>query len=149
MGNFLGPLNMGDDGPLSQDGSLAENQSMSTVAKADARVSTGFESEPDDQSGRQNALSQGTSGDTGHDAMPQGKGWQGQVSTHYVDDNFHNSPVSKPDGPDVQGQLLRGYVLNGPDVTAKVESEGSAFQKGPQYVPRVNVLHDPNPGKSR
>lgn len=151
MGNFLGPLNLGDDGPLSVDGVLAENQNLSTTMKADYRVSTGFENDPDDETARKAALSRGYEGDTGQQPISQTPGWDSDVASNIVDDNFKNSPVSKPDGPDQQGQLLRGYVLNGPDVTAKVEWEGAAFQKGPMYVPRVTVLHDPNtdPGKGR
>lgn len=149
MSNFLGPL--GDDGPLSQDGSLAENQSASTASKADYRVSTGLENDPEPNTA-QARTSMGTEGDTGQSPIKQDPGWTGEVSTHYVDDNFHNSPASglhNPGGPDQQGQLLRGYVLNGPDVTAVVESEGMAAQKGSMYIPRVNVLHDPNPPKAR
>jgi len=90
---------------------------------------------------------------TGQTPIAQSPGWDGQVSTNYVDDNFHNTPYGDQmsSGPDVQGQLLRGYVLNGPDVTAQVDNEGSAAQKGEYYQPRLSVLHDPNsdPGKGR
>ena len=148
MSNFLGPLSTGDDGPLSQDGYLAENQNASTTTSQDYRVSTGFENEPDPNVER----SGGTEGDTGQQPISQTKGWDSDVSSDIVDVNYKNTPLVGNDfssGPDEQGQLLRGYVLNGPDVTATVQSEGVAAQKGSMYVPRINVLHDPNPSGNK
>lgn len=133
MADFMGPMDI---------------VNASTTSKADYRVTTGHESYSDLAASE--SKSQGTEGDTGQNPISQDPGWDGNVTTNYVDDGiFHNSPVSKPDGPDQQGQLLRGYVLNGPDVTAKVESEGAAFQKGPLYKPRISTISDPNPSKAR
>ena len=151
MGNFLGPLNDGAYGAQSQDGTLGDLTNDSTTTSQDYRVSTGFEHFADPNT-RQEVLSQGTEGDTGQQPISQTKGWDSDITSNVVDENYKNTPTvggEYSSGPDEQGQLLRGYVLNGPDVTANVQSEGVAVQKGSMYVPRVTVLHDPNPTKAR
>lgn len=142
MGNFMGPID-GTDPVLTND---------STVQAANYQVTTGPESHAElTQDSRR--VSSGTEGDTGQNPIRQTPGWDGSVSTNYVDDGvFHNSPTVGSDyssGPDDQGQLLRGFVLNGPMVTARVDMEGQAAQKGSMYKPRVSTIADPNPGKAR